>query len=348
MGDPFTWSVPLGRLFGITVRVHVLFLLVAVSLVLRKMTPSADVGEADAMLLLMVLLFVAVLLHELGHCFAARCVGGEVSEIMLWPLGGFAVPRLPHSAAAHLVTAAAGPLVNLLLCAVSAAVLLSQHFQPSFSLLPGQAWYTLLQNTQDGRVYGSIWAGPPYLPLPTPIRLAAQFFWVNWVLFVFNVVVCGVPLDGARMLRAVLWPYLGYRSATLHAVFVSLCFVFIIGIAGIVMEELLLLCLAGVVYFVGKQEWITLETGGAGTRFGYDPSRGYPTQIFLPAPLKQFVDDEVKAGGFSSPAEYVLHVLQEAQHRRATTHIQDASLKEGVKSSEALPPDDAFRPRKEP
>jgi len=71
------------------------------------------------MLALMGLLFFSVLLHEFGHCFAARSVDGEANEVLLWPLGGLAKCELPHSAWAHFVTAAGGPAVNVLLCGIS-------------------------------------------------------------------------------------------------------------------------------------------------------------------------------------------------------------------------------------
>ena len=52
------------------------------------------------------LLFFVVLLHELGHCFMARRVGGEASEVLLWPLGGLAAVDVPHSARANFLTTA--------------------------------------------------------------------------------------------------------------------------------------------------------------------------------------------------------------------------------------------------
>src|SRR5436305_1366523 len=115
MRDPFTWSLPLGRVFGITVRVHVTFLLFVLVMWLKKLGTDSQPGEALAMVMLMALLFVAVLLHEFGHCFAARHVDGEASEVLLWPLGGLARCEVPHAPWAHFVTAGGGPLVNLLL-----------------------------------------------------------------------------------------------------------------------------------------------------------------------------------------------------------------------------------------
>ena len=77
MQDPFSWAFPLGRFFGIPVRVHVVFPLVAVGLILRvayqKEMPAGTWIDAA---MLMALLFVIVLWHEFGHCFGARAVNG--------------------------------------------------------------------------------------------------------------------------------------------------------------------------------------------------------------------------------------------------------------------------------
>ena len=62
------------------------------------------------------LMFLSVLLHEFGHCFAARRVDGDADEILLWPLGGLARCDVPNTAWANFILAAGGPAVNLVLC----------------------------------------------------------------------------------------------------------------------------------------------------------------------------------------------------------------------------------------
>src|SRR5437870_6735702 len=121
MRDPLTWSIPLVRVFGITVRVHVLFPVVAVGIILRmafmKDAPKDAAWDLSMQAAIMVgLLFVAVLLHEFGHCFGARLVDGDAHEVLLWPLGGLAAVEVPHTPRANFIAAAAGPMVNLLLC----------------------------------------------------------------------------------------------------------------------------------------------------------------------------------------------------------------------------------------
>ena len=117
MRDPLSWSVPLGRLFGITIRVHILFPAVALGLILRvAFGKEFEAGLWIEVVVLMGLMFVSVLLHELGHCFGARLVEGDAHDILMWPLGGLAYVDVPHTPRANLITTAAGPAVNLLLC----------------------------------------------------------------------------------------------------------------------------------------------------------------------------------------------------------------------------------------
>src|SRR5262245_45092875 len=130
MHDPFAWSLPLGRLFGINVRIHWLFPFVALAWVLRVALykPYPEYKAPDGLwvdaCVLMLILFVSVFLHELGHCFAARRVGGEANDVLLWPLGGLANVELPNRPRAHFLTAAAGPAVNLVLAVLCALLLL--------------------------------------------------------------------------------------------------------------------------------------------------------------------------------------------------------------------------------
>jgi stage IV sporulation protein FB len=288
MRDPFTWALPLGRIFGISVRLHILFPILILVMWLRAVR---DVGTDGAvwMLALMGLLFVSVLLHEFGHCFAARQVDGDATEILLWPLGGLARCEVPHSAWANFVMVAGGPLVNVLLCVLSGAVLIACSFQPSFSPWKDQCWNTLLFNFADGHVWGSQWAGKAAsLTLPTWQYLVAQFFWVNWALFLFNVVLVGFPMDGARLVQAALWPRLGYHSATRIAIVMGFLVMFVVAVFALVAEELLLLVLAWFIYVTCKQEWINLELGGEESLFGYDFSQGYTSlERDQPAPARR-------------------------------------------------------------
>lgn len=276
MRDPFTWSLPLGRMFGVTVRMHVLFPLFILVMWLRvAMDKDYPRGAGLEMLILMALLFVSVLLHELGHCFGARLMDGDADEVLLWPLGGLARCDVPNTPRAHFWTAAYGPLTNLLLCVIAGGVLAAWGFVPSFDPRVEQCWETLLYNFNDGRIYGSEYAGGA-ARLDYGLVLVARFFWLNWFGFLLNVLIIGFPLDGGRMFQALLWPRFGYRQSMQTAIFMGFLFMFVLAIYALaISKELLVLCLAGFIYVSCKQEWIQLETGSEDSLFGYDFSQGY-------------------------------------------------------------------------
>jgi Zn-dependent protease len=100
------------------------------------------------------LLFVSVLLHELGHCFGARAVDGDANDVLLWPLGGLAFAEVPHTPRAHFITTAAGPAVNLLLCSIVCLALAVSTLMPSFKPW-ADPYCPVVYNWSDGCYYGS-------------------------------------------------------------------------------------------------------------------------------------------------------------------------------------------------
>jgi Zn-dependent protease len=275
MRDPFSWSVPLGRIFGITVRVHVLFIVFALVMWLRMLGKDRPDGAATAILVLLVLIFLSVLLHELGHCYAARLVDGDAREILLWPLGGLAYCEVPHTPRANFITAAGGPAVNLLLCVVCGLVLAYAGFWPSFDPRFEQAWTTDLTSWRDGKLYGSDYSLLASTHLQEWQVLVARFFWVNWFSLLVNVLLIGFPLDGGRMFQALLWPRFGYRQSMFYAIIAGFLVMMVVGIFALVQNEVLILCLALFIYKSCQHQWIVLETGGEEGLFGYDFSQGY-------------------------------------------------------------------------
>lgn len=302
MRDPFTWSIPLGRLFGVTVRVHVLFPLVAVALVLRVAInnpkdpyPPGTVNDA---LILMGLLLVSVLLHEFGHCSGARFVDGDAQEVLLWPLGGLAAVEVPNRPRAHLITAAAGPLTNLAICLIAALFLAwasGFEVRPPFNPLwsPYRASVATSGSEQvlamaDLTTWGGTHVDPhKYATNITPVVVLARIFWMNWVLFLLNTVVIAFPLDGGRIFQCILWPWYGFAQATRYAIFTGFFFTLVIAIIAIAYNEVLTLCLALFIYMTCRQQWIVLETGGEESLFGYDFSQGYTSLEGDPPPPRR-------------------------------------------------------------
>jgi Zn-dependent protease len=317
MRDPITWSFPLGRMFGIDIRVHVMLPLVMLALLLRAVTKdSVPLLEAAVVLLF---LFVSILLHEFGHCFAARSVDGDASEVLLWPLGGLAYCDLPHTPRAHLITAIGGPAVNVLLCVVAGGALAFAGFVPPLNPLVSP-FKTELMHWRSGAHVSSTGvtvpplaapgtevgrgaldaadppkaasAGAPPAPTgprpPSPSALvtwqvrAAQLFWVNWFLLALNLLP-GFPLDGGRMLQAVLWWRSDYRQSMATASYAGFIVMLIIAVYAIVADDVLAFGLGLLVYLSCKQQLIMLETGGEDAPFGYDFSQGYTSLEGLPA-----------------------------------------------------------------
>jgi stage IV sporulation protein FB len=281
MRDLLSWSLPLGRLFGIPIKVHVLFPVVAAGLILRvacdKDAPAGIWIDAS---MVMGLLFLTVLLHELGHCAGGRYVDGDAREILLWPLGGLASVDVPHTPRANLITALAGPAANLLICLAAgvALVFLSQpHISPPWNPLwypyrffdeATKAVHPIQLNSLDGLIVYDV---------PLYLIVLARLFWVSWILFLVNMVLIGFPMDGGRVFQCILWYRFGYRQATLAAVCAGFIVALVLGVISIVINQNAVLVL-GLALFIGyscHRQWFLLETGGEDSPFGYDFSQGY-------------------------------------------------------------------------
>src|ERR1700738_4752697 len=110
-----SWSLPIFRIAGIQLRIHITFLLLIAWLAFGY---YADGGSAAALsrVLFILLLFLCVVLHEFGHAFAAKGFGINTPDITLLPIGGVArLERMPEEPAQELVIAIAGPAVNVII-----------------------------------------------------------------------------------------------------------------------------------------------------------------------------------------------------------------------------------------
>jgi hypothetical protein len=287
MRDPFSWAISFPfRILGINLRVHVLFIALALVMFLRvAFAKNLPAGIQVDMAILLGILFLSVLLHEFGHCLGARLVDGDAREIMIWPLGGLAAVDVPHSPRAHAISAAFGPLVNLCICFASAFFFL---WLTGFAGPPplNPLWFPW--RTGDAPViFAEVFTwrreAIPLDQLGAPVILA-RVFWVNWVLLLINVVIIGFPLDGGRLFQCALWPRFGFRQATLYAIYAGFLMAMIVGVAGVVANDVLPLILAGFIYLTCQKQWILLETGGEDALFGYDYSQGFPGLDDEPGP----------------------------------------------------------------
>lgn len=201
-------SFRVGEIFGITVRVHILWVL----WVAFRLLGAGGAWQGEALFLAM--LFGIVLLHEFGHCLGARSVGGDARDILMWPLGGLAYAAAPMRPWPQFVTVAAGPLVNVILCALSAAVLFLAAprevvLAPSYFRLVGV-----------------------YVDAPAWVGVLAVFCNVNYFLLLFNLLPM-YPLDGGQIFQAVIWPFVGLARATQVACYVGLSGAMLLGFLGL-------------------------------------------------------------------------------------------------------------------
>src|SRR4051812_50045140 len=91
-----SWSIPILRIAGIQLRIHVTFLLLIAWLAIGYYTNGGSAAAAGGVLFVL-LLFLCVVLHEFGHAFAAKHFGINTPDITLLPIGGGARPgRMPE------------------------------------------------------------------------------------------------------------------------------------------------------------------------------------------------------------------------------------------------------------
>ncbi|MDB5305977.1 MAG: Peptidase family [Gemmataceae bacterium] len=173
MRDPMSWAIPVFRAFGIQVKVHIFFFVITIGLFLRVVLDKHNpIWWVDVFLFTVVVLFGIILLHEFGHAFGARYVGGDSKEILIWPLGGLAFVEVPHNWRANFLVAAAGPGVNVLICVAAAAGLGAGKFLPNLNPL-SDPFVSRIHNFENGREYTSEYGLKLYKagtaePVPSP------------------------------------------------------------------------------------------------------------------------------------------------------------------------------------
>jgi Zn-dependent protease len=167
MNNPMSWSIPLFRVYGILVRVHILFIVFSAGMLIRQLASENNpIRWYDAVLVYVVLQFVIVLLHEFGHCYAARSVGGDAKEVLMWPLGGLAYVEVPNTPRANWIATAGGPAVNVIICAACATGLAVGGYLPNLSPVAAitGAYKAETKSWRDGRVYTSEYGLKLYVP----------------------------------------------------------------------------------------------------------------------------------------------------------------------------------------
>ncbi len=174
------FSIPLGKFFGIPTTIHWTFWILIIWIVYRGLAEGSDRVEILWYVFFVFVIFACVVLHELGHALAARRYQISTRSITILPIGGVAsLESMPEEPGKELVVAIAGPLVNV---AIAIVVWL-------FLFATGQ-WESALENIEE---MTTIHAGNFLFALLS----------VNILLVVFNMIPA-FPMDGGRVLRALL------------------------------------------------------------------------------------------------------------------------------------------------
>ena len=208
-------SWKLGKICGIDVQVHWTFVLLPAAVLLMSLAAGHALSSAVASVLFLLAVFACVVLHELGHALAARYYGIGTRDITLLPIGGVArLERLPEKPSQEIVVALAGPAVN-----VAIAV--------------------------------TLFAG--MLALNTAPALLVQLFWANVVLLAFNLLPA-FPMDGGRVLRALVAMHLPHSQATSIAAAVGRSIAIGLGIFGLFFNWMLVFVAIFIYYAAGSEE----------------------------------------------------------------------------------------------
>jgi Zn-dependent protease len=222
------WSIRLGSIAGIRIEMHVTFLL---ALAWVAVLPSHGVQEAVHNVVGLLLLFGCVVLHELGHALAAQRYGIRTREIVLLPIGGVArLERMPEKPAQELVVAIAGPAVNVVLATVFGGILMLRGTSPEAALA--------LTGRQG---------------------LLELLFFANVTMLAFNLVPA-FPMDGGRVLRAVLAFFMPYARATRYASLVGQGFSLVFAVIGVSTHNWVLVFIALFVFVTAGEERALVQT----------------------------------------------------------------------------------------
>jgi Zn-dependent protease/CBS domain-containing protein len=227
-----SWSISAGRVFGIEVRIHLTFLFLLVFVWVTETAAHHAVPNPGRGLALVAIIFGSVLAHEFGHAVVAIRSGVRAKAIILLPIGGVTTLDESHALSdaeegrkhwtRDLRIAIAGPMVNLVLAAISAFII--NAVVPQTQIL---TW--------------------PYL---TSSNLLRSLVWANLYLAAFNLVPA-YPLDGGRALRAFFARKMDSVQATRRAVAIGQAFGMLFVLTGMLWN--VWLAMVGFFLFIAAQ-----------------------------------------------------------------------------------------------
>ena len=211
-------------LFGVPVRLHFTFVLLVIFLVVTDLGAHQTSGSYA---LFLVGLFASVLVHEMGHAFVARRFGVRTTEIVMFPIGGLSRMERMLRPTEELLIALAGPLVNLLLSFAIFAYMYTHHLAVPIRLAE--------------------------LLRPSDANAVARLAYGNLVLAGFNLLPA-FPMDGGRILRALLSYIRPEDEATRLAAWLGRMLAISIALYGLLSPQFMLVFFAMFIYLGAAQE----------------------------------------------------------------------------------------------
>ena len=223
---PHPWALRIATIAGIPVRLHITFLLFLVWIFIAG-------GKDWPMVLLVVLVFLCVVLHEFGHALVAQRFGVQTRDITLYPIGGVAMLQGRPKPYQEFWIALAGPAVNVIIAlGLTAYLMLTAHALPNFEI----------GLDPRGGLIENLWRANVWLPL-------------------FNMIPA-FPMDGGRVLRAFLGFFLPEVRATQIAAAIGQTLAFAAGFFGLVSSPPnLLLIVIAVFVFLGASAEVQTSIG---------------------------------------------------------------------------------------
>ena len=303
------WSITIGRIAGTAIRLHFTFLLFLVWIGVADYLASGP-AAAIASVVFILLVFLCVTLHEFGHIAMGRRFGVQTPEVILSPIGGIAnMERMPEEPSQELLVAIAGPLVN-----VAIALVLMLGFGIGIERL----------TTMDFE----------------SATLAERLLLVNVTLVLFNLVPA-FPMDGGRVLRALLAMRMGAAPATALAARIGQGFAFLFILLGLFYNPILML--VGIfIYFAAAAEEQTAAFKGfaSGLRVA-DAMEPSPVTFNQGSPLSAAIDMLLKTPQRDFPvldqSSRVIGLLdREAMLTGLRDHGADAAISKVMRETEAL------------
>ena len=230
------YALNIGSPFGIRISIHWTFLLLIAWIVIVDLQRGMDLEQILMSILFIIVLFICVILHELGHSLAARRYGSDVRSITLLPIGGMAnITKIPEKPGEELVVSVAGLIVNVIIAALIWAILTIttggiELERIDITAITGKNFFVMLMG-------------------------------VNILLVVFNLIPA-FPMDGGRILRA----FLSFKMDRVRATNVSKTIgqLFAVGfmILGIFVNPFLIII--GIFVFIGANaEYQMVKFGSA-------------------------------------------------------------------------------------